>query len=205
MRQYVPKDGMLVESEGYNADVGEFVTRVNGHLGRNELPQAAVTRAATEVGAQVLYWTTDDISLSDVPAYTAGLSETAGVNFNVTDGHPQGGGWLTEPSATTTLTVPAGMLEVRFVAQYWYETSNGLVSPKFVQFRVCLDGAPVLESGRLFDSPANVHLGGAFPVTAGPVTITLQYSIPPMDTGFSTTARVFDFWAGQIVSTMRIR
>lgn len=205
MRQYSPKSGMLVESEGLNADLGEIVSRVNGNLGRDELPQGAFSRAEMATEAEVRYYLKDDIALSNVPTYTPGLTETAGVNFNTTDGHPQGGGWLTEPSATTTLTVPAGMLEVRFCAQYWYETSNGTVSPKYVQFRVCLDGAPVMDSGRLFDSPANVHLGGAFPVTAGPVTITLQYLIPPMDTGFSTTARVFDFWGGQIVSTMRIR
>ena len=222
------RSGNILDADEFNTSFNAFKGEINGGLDRENLPNASISNEELAPQAFVKYAISSGIRLQnaveaearwfDNTGSTAGTEDFICMNYN-----NYAGGWRTNEAQKLSSLYQEGMLHIEYNGWYWLRnhvatsnlSRNG--SPhlaNWAQFRILLDGNPVVSSGYNYQNVGQIHLVADVPISTGTHEIALQWrfaanpdptTVTAPTSGTELARPVFYYDGGQITVVNRYR
>lgn len=222
------RSGNILDADEFNTSFNAFKGEINGGLDRENLPNNSVSDDEISSTAFVKYSVGSAIRLQNAVEAEAEWFNNGGASagtqdFLCTNYNNYAGGWKTNTAQKVSSIYQEGMLHVEYNGWYWLRNHIATSNPArngsphlqgWCQFRLLLDGNPVVSSGYNYQNVGQVHLIADLPVSTGAHEIALQwrFSANPDPTTITTPTSgtepdrpIFYYDGGQITVVNRYR
>lgn len=200
----------IVDTETFDKAYNPVKGVINGGLDRDNLPNGSIGPSHLSPKAFVKYALRQDILLQNssvlsTPISTGGQQDYVAIGYNA-----YAGGWRTNTAQPLTSSFKEGMLHIEFNCWYWLSNAGVLnlgSQNRFeatVEFRVLLDGSPVIQSGKFWKNIGQVHLVTEIPVPTGDHTLEIAWQMTSRN-GRPLTDAMFYYDGGALLTINRYR